>query len=374
MAVLDTAWNPFRPNMLATGSVDGSVGIWHIPDGGLTENMNEPLTRLKGHAKKVTFTVFHPTSENVLATTSADKSVCIWDIEKSTPALKLKGSKWHGGACQDLKWNDDGSLMLTSCSDKKSRILDPRADAVATKFAAHNSVKASKGCWLNVWNKFITCGATKQARRELKFWDHRNTSKPIESVGVDSSGGVLLPYFDKSTKLLYLSGKGDGNIRIYETVEGSPHQYLASNFSTRTSATGIFMCPKASVDVLACETTRFVKLEKEGPQGKVSELKFIIPRKSEDFQEDLFPDDYAGKPAQDADAYFAGKDVAPVLMNMDPEERGEEAAASGVAFTAKKVAAPRTVEEVQAELNAANAEVRKLQKEVADLEAKLSGM
>ena len=219
-----------------------------------------------------------------------------------------------------------------------------------------------------MWNKFVTTGANKQARRELKFWDERALKKPIETVVVDAGGGVLMPHFDKATKLLYLSGKGDGNIRIYELVEDSPHQYLASNFSTRTSATGIAMCPKASVDVLSCETTRFVKLEKSNAIGKVSELKFIIPRKDENFQEDLFPDDYAGKPAQSADDYFDGKDVKPILMKMDPEERQDDAAPAPALKAPKKQASR---EEIQAELQAANAKIITLEKEIKELQAQL---
>lgn len=365
-AVLDTAFNPFHPNILATGSVDASICIWGIPEGGLTDDIKDPLVQLKGHSKKVTFTKFHPTSQNVLATASADKTVRLWDIEKTKPAVTIKGV--HGGVIQDIKWNEDGTQLFTSCKDKYCRIMDPRtSEGTVQKFKAHQSVRASKGCFLNVWNKFVTTGANKQARRELKFWDERAMKKPIETVAVDTGGGVLMPFFDKATKLLYLSGKGDGNIRIYELVQDSPHQYLASNFSTRTSATGIAMCPKASVDVLSCETTRFVKLEKSNAVGKVSELKFIIPRKSEDFQEDLFPDDYAGKPAQTADDYFDGKDAKPVLMKMDPEERQD--ADSAPALKAPKKQASR--DEIEAELQAAKAKIINLEKEIKELQAQL---
>ena len=41
-------------------------------------------------------------------------------------------------------------------------------------------------------------------------------SKHAIPAMVDSGGGVIMPHFDRATKLLYLAGKGDGNIRIYE--------------------------------------------------------------------------------------------------------------------------------------------------------------
>jgi coronin-1B/1C/6 len=47
-SVYDTAWNPFNDNVLATGSDDTTVKLWHIPDGGLTESLRDPLTTLSG--------------------------------------------------------------------------------------------------------------------------------------------------------------------------------------------------------------------------------------------------------------------------------------------------------------------------------------
>merc|ERR1712048_65923 len=105
------------------------------------------------------------------------------------------------------------------------------------------------------------------AARECKFWDARKPGKSICDVLVSQGGGVVMPHFDKATKLLYLCGKGDGNIKIFELVESAPHQHPASNFMTKVSATGICVAPKACVDVLGCETTRVIKLSKENGIG-----------------------------------------------------------------------------------------------------------
>jgi len=365
-AVLDTAFNPFHPNVLATGSLDASICIWGIPEGGLKESSRDPLVKLKGHSKKVTFTEFHPTSNNVLGTVSADKTVRLWDIEKASAVSVIKGK--HGNQIQDLKWNYDGSLAFTSCKDKYCRLFDPRAPDAAQKFKAHLSVRAAKGCFLNVWNKMVTCGFDKSARRECKFWDARKPGKPITNVSLGQGSGVILPYFDRATKLLYLAGRGDGNIKILELVKDSPHQYMATNFMTKVSATGICPAPKSAVDVLSCETTRLLKLSKENGVGRVAELKFVIPRKDECFQEDLFPDDIAGKPAQSADDYFDGNDVAPILMKMDPDERDDSAAPAAL----KKPKKVKSRADIEAELRAAKKEILKLEKDIKELKQQLA--
>ena len=57
--------------------------VWGIPEGGITENITEPLVDLVGHQRKTTHVEFHPTAQHVLATTSADYLCKIWDIEKA---------------------------------------------------------------------------------------------------------------------------------------------------------------------------------------------------------------------------------------------------------------------------------------------------
>lgn len=36
--VLDIKWNPFNDNVIASGSEDCTVKLWHVPDGGITGN------------------------------------------------------------------------------------------------------------------------------------------------------------------------------------------------------------------------------------------------------------------------------------------------------------------------------------------------
>ena len=55
--VLDLAWNPFNDNEIASASEDCEVKLWHIPDGGLTENMGDATLTLAGHQRKVLFLV-----------------------------------------------------------------------------------------------------------------------------------------------------------------------------------------------------------------------------------------------------------------------------------------------------------------------------
>lgn len=73
--VLDIKWNPFDDNVIASSSDDASVKLWHIPDGGLQNNLNEWLVELTGHKRRVGFVEWHPTAENILASVGFDYMV-----------------------------------------------------------------------------------------------------------------------------------------------------------------------------------------------------------------------------------------------------------------------------------------------------------
>merc|ERR1712154_626673 len=57
-------------------------------------------------------------------------------------------------------------------------------------------------------------------------------------------------------------------------------------------------------------------------------ISFVVPRKSggDVFQEDIYPDCYAGKPALSADEWLDGNNKDPIYTSMDPEkqENGDE--------------------------------------------------
>ena len=53
--VSDFDFYPFDDHFVATGSEDTMLRLWRIPEGGLTEDLTEPLVKLTGHGKKVYF-------------------------------------------------------------------------------------------------------------------------------------------------------------------------------------------------------------------------------------------------------------------------------------------------------------------------------
>mmetsp|Transcript_20148 Transcript_20148/g.33283 ORF Transcript_20148/g.33283 Transcript_20148/m.33283 type:complete len:442 (+) Transcript_20148:885-2210(+) len=310
-AVLDFDFNPFHEQIIVSGGDDCTVKAWQIPQGGLTENIVDPLVNMSGHEKKVSVVRFHPTADSVLATGSADTTVRVWDIQTGDCKTICRD---NSQLIQDVVWNTDGSMLATSCKDKQMRLVDPRTGLSVAQVEAHNGTKTSKLVFID-WGRLVSVGFTRASKRQFKIWDARQLHAPVATCDIDQAAGAMMPFYDQGTKLLYLCGKGDGNIRYYELTDDSPFQYHVGEYRGASPAKGLAMLPKRTCDVSRCEVTKFLKLTKDA----VEPLSFIVPRKSEIFQRDLYPDAYAGRMSMTADEFFDGEDRPPVTISLDPE-------------------------------------------------------
>jgi len=321
----------------------------------LKENLIEPLQTLNGHKRKVGTVKFSPTANNILATTSTDYSVKIWDIEKGRDVLSVDAQ--HSDIIQSADWNRNGSLLATTCKDKKVRIVDPRDNKVIQESEGHQGIKGSRVIFIG--DKLFTVGFSKHNEREYFIWDPRDLKNKLSSQSVDSASGLLMPFYDEDTKILFLGGKGDGNIRYYEIVEEAPYIHFLSEFKSNTPQRGLAALPKRACNVSENE---IVKLLKIGTKT-LEPISFQVPRKSDIFQDDIFPDTFAGEPALTADEWLAGKNADPKTTSLAP---GFVQKKTTMEFNPTKAEAPKELSEKEV-----REEVEKLQNRVAYLEAEL---
>jgi len=297
--VLDIDFSPFNPNVIVSVSDDCYGKIWSIPDGGLKENMNEPAQTLSGHKRKIGTCNFHPTANNIVATTSSDFSAKVWDVETGAVRNDVSG---HTDIINSSCWDYVGNTYLTASKDKKIRIFDPRSGTIASEYEAHPGIKGMRVSYLGSREKIFTMGFSKMSERQYSIWDPKNLSAPLKSENIDTSAGLMMPFFDNDTSVLFLAGKGDGNIRYYEIVDEAPYIHYLSEYKSATPQRGMCLTPKLAMDLASCEIVRLVKV----CATTLEPIHFNVPRKSDIFQDDLYPPTFSGEPSLTAAQWFDG--------------------------------------------------------------------
>lgn len=136
--------------------------------------------------------------------------------------------------------------------------------------------------------------------------------EPIALHEMDTSNGVLLPFYDPDTSIIYLCGKGDSSIRYFEITDESPYVHYLNTFSSKEPQRGMGYMSKRGLDVNKCEIARFFKLH----ERKCEPIIMTVPRKSDLFQDDLYPDTAGPEAALEAEEWFEGKNADPILISL----------------------------------------------------------
>lgn len=353
--VLDFAFHPFIDEMIATGSEDCYTMVTKFAEGGPEGQVTDHTCKLEGHQKKIGIVKWHPTAMNILATGSFDYTIKLWDIEAQTEVASFDK---HTDVPSSMDWNSDGSLMLTSGKDKKLRIYDPRAPEGAIETDAFAGGKKQTALWLDNHGKIANVGFSKSSSRMYSLYDPKKFDKPIQEVDIDQSAGVFMVTYDPDNSILYLAGKGDSSIKYFEITDEDPYCHFLSEFRNSDSQKGICWVPKRGLDTSKCEVARALRLLRD----KIQPVAFCVPRKSDMFQADIFPDTYAGESTISAADWLSGKNEPAKTQSMNP--KNAPGAKKVATFEAKKSPA-----ELQALLDAANKRIAELEAEVAKLKA-----
>uniref|UniRef100_A0A671TZS0 Coronin n=1 Tax=Sparus aurata TaxID=8175 RepID=A0A671TZS0_SPAAU len=339
--VLDIDWCPHDDNILASCSEDCTAMVWQIPDHVLTRPVTDPVVVLEGHSKRVGIVTWHPTARNILLTAGSDNLVIIWNVGTGEPLISMDD---HPDLIYSISWNRNGSLFCTTCKDRRLRVCDPRKrEVVATNF-----------------------------------------EEPIALLELDTSNGVLLPYYDADANMVYLCGKGDSSIRYFEITDEPPYVHYLSTFSSKEPQRGMGFMPKRGVDVSKCEIARLFKLLDK----KCEPITMTVPRKSDLFQDDLYPDTAGPEPAMEPEEWLDGRDEDPILVSLrdgyvPPKSRELKVAKKNVLdsrpTTRRSMSVldtnslpPQLLERLLEEIQNLKATVLSQEKRICDLENKLS--
>jgi len=364
--VLDLQFSPYDHALLATGDDVGQVNVTRLPDvSTLPETVKDGKQDHKAtdayaaimaglsalavlpdcHVKKVSNISWSPNFRNILGSSGFDNAVKIFDVDACKNIATLEQSDQP----YSFDWNSDSSRIAVMRKDKTIVIIDPRDNKSEIK-AEGLDAKPGRVVWADPARKLIATGV-KGGSRVIATYDPKKFNTPLAVLDVDQGGSVLTPYYDPDTSVLFLPGKGDATLRYYEIMEKDETEaycFPLSEFRDSESSKGGCFLPKSACDVSKCEITIFYRLMRDW----ISPVSFTVPRKSETFQADLFPDTYQG-PAYESKEYISltGKE------HKAPHKRSMKQSAD--------LTPTRTKADVERDLEAAKNRIKALEAEFA---------
>lgn len=325
-AVLDIAWCPHNDNLIASSSEDCTIKIWEIPQGGLSKNLTDCVADLVAHQRRVGVINWHPSAHLVLLSAGSDFKVFVWNVATAEILTEID---CHQDMIYSAVWNYNGSRFVTTCKDKMIRVFDARTGKILNEGRGHQAVKPMRAIYLRD-GRIFTTGFSRTGERQYALWDQEKLESPLAMEELDSSNGVLFPFYDEDTNMIYLCGKGDSAIRYFEYTPESPYIHYLNTYTTSDPQRGMGVMPKRGLNVAQCEITKFFKLHNS---GLCEVIVMTVPRKSELFQEDIYPDTAAEEASISAEDWFAGKDADPTLMALKDiflaGQKDSKAASSG---------------------------------------------
>ncbi|XP_078070143.1 coronin-2B-like isoform X2 [Mustelus asterias] len=315
--VLDIKWSPFDDYIIASSSEDSTIKIWEIPKCGVLKNITNSKLDLQAHSRRVGLIEWHPTAKDILFSAGYDYRVMIWNLNSGEQLIQnpVKILDCHKDVVLSMSFNTDGSRLVTSCKDKKMRIINSHTGKVLqeTNSKLH---RANKVLYLGNLNMVISAGFSKWNNRQIALWDQDDLSAPLREEDLDGSLGVLFPFYDADTQMLYLAGKGEGNIRYYELSSEKPYLHFLMDFRSSLPQKGMGIMPKRGLDVSICEVFRFYKLVTI--KSLIEPVSMIVPRRSESYQDDIYPMTAGAQPAMTAQEWLNGVNKDPIFISLKP--------------------------------------------------------
>ncbi len=307
----ELSFSDVQPLLLATGLDSGSIRLWNVPEEEQFD-CSVPLLELRGvHKKKIVSLAFSPIAANVLASAGGEHAV-VWI--GGEPQFVMQ----HPAAVFSVAWSSDGALLLTTAADKKTRVWDPRSSVlqpVLEYASCHDGVKPASGLFATK-EILLTAGFNKNRERQLQLWSIKD-NKQLAKLSIDSGTGVLTLLYDAGSGLVFVSGKSDASLKVFELGEDRDSISAIDGCGDPTlPLISVAMLPKRMVSASTCEIARLYAVSQA---TSVVPISFVAPRKVQKFDPELFPVDApAGVPACTAEEWATGFVGSPVTVSMDP--------------------------------------------------------
>ncbi|NXC86981.1 CORO7 protein, partial [Cercotrichas coryphoeus] len=230
-AVADLTWDPFDPRRLAVAGEDAKIRLWRIPEGGLQETLQEPEAILRGHTEKIYSIRFHPVASDLLVSSSYDMTVRIWELSTGQEVLCLQG---HTDQIFSMAWSPDGKKLATVSKDGRIRLYEPRRSSQPQQEGpGPEGGRGARLVWVCGGDYLLVSGFDSRSERRILLYRAQALPEgPLSVLGLDVAPSTLLPFYDEDTSVVFLTGKGDTRVFLYEVTPEPPYFLECNSFTS----------------------------------------------------------------------------------------------------------------------------------------------
>ncbi|PIC40550.1 hypothetical protein B9Z55_011851 [Caenorhabditis nigoni] len=315
--VTDLQWNPFDESQLAVGTDCGQINLWRFSESDGPRNEMEPEKEIKIGGEKITSLRWHPLAANLMAVALSNSTIELWDVSEGKLYSRFVQ---HQSGILGIAWSADGRRIASVGKDATLFVHEPATaeQKVYERKSVVESTRAARVLFACDDRIVIVVGMTKSSQRQVQMYDATTVDlRHIYTQVIDSATQPLVPHYDYDSNVLFLSGKGDRFVNMFEVIYDSPYLLPLAPFMSPVGSQGIAFHHKIKCNVMAVEFQVCWRLSDKN----LEQIVFRVPRIKKDvFQDDLFPDALVTwEPVTTAARWMSGQESAPVFRSLKPD-------------------------------------------------------
>lgn len=315
--IKDLSFSPFSDTLLATVSADESVKLWEIPRGGLEADMSNPSAEIACQGGELHSLSFHPLVAN-LAAVGGKSGVQIVDpvAESQISSFDVSG---YGKDIVTVVWDYYGKQVACIGKDYRMSLFDPRSADTNVLGNAKKSgrFRPQAAAFMGSKNYLVATGVNSSRQPVVQCYDPRMMGESFADEDLEMSPGYTMPLYDPDTRILYITLRGSGMVRMFDCSKTILKKRdlvgMSKKILGKFIISGCCLAPKFACDVTGAEIAKIYARGK----NSILPISVTVPKKVEGFHSDLYPNSLSNQPSTvDSKTWASGSDPKPQLLKI----------------------------------------------------------
>lgn len=127
-------------------------------------------------------------------------------------------------------------------------------------------------------------------------------------------------HYDSANEIMFILNKGGPALQFFylQNSTSNPKMMALDQYKAKDSNLFFYYMPTKHVDYLNNEIVRGFRLGSTSKQAEY--VSFKVPRKTSEFQEDLFPPFFAGEESQNYESWAGGETKPPTMRSFAEDD------------------------------------------------------